>query len=93
MVIGVAEDTRSERFGILDGPRLYTLRDSDSIQGELFIRFSGDATPIAKGIEQVVKTLDPSQVGAPLQSGISLRQMRPRCVPWPGSSSSWQGLL
>jgi hypothetical protein len=92
VVIGVAEDTRSERFGILDGPRLYTLRDSDSIQGELFIRFSGDATPIAKGIEQVVKTLDPSQVGAPSTVWDFLKTNATEMRALARISSSWQGL-
>ena len=32
-VIGVAADTRSVQFGVLDGPRLYALRDPGSIDG------------------------------------------------------------
>jgi predicted permease len=62
VVIGVAADTRSERFGILDGPRIYTLEDSDSIPSELFVRFDGDATSMAKRIEEAVKALDPGQI-------------------------------
>jgi predicted permease len=34
-VVGVAADTRSERFGVLDGPRLYTLRDPSPLEGQL----------------------------------------------------------
>jgi len=64
-VIGVAGDTRSEHFGLLDGPRLYTLRDPDSLQGQLFVRFEGDAAPVSASIEQIVKALDSSQVGTP----------------------------
>jgi predicted permease len=64
-VIGVARDTRSEHFGMLDGPRLYTLRDPDSLQGQLFVRFQGDAALISATIEQIVKAQDSSQVGTP----------------------------
>jgi len=64
-VIGVARDTRSEHFGMLDGPRLYTLRDPDSLQGQLFVRFEGHAAPISISIEQIMKALDTSQVGTP----------------------------
>jgi predicted permease len=64
-VVGVARDTRSERFGMLDGPRLYTLRDPDSLEGQLFVRFTGDARPISASIEQVVRTLDNSQLDTP----------------------------
>jgi putative ABC transport system permease protein len=66
VVIGVAADTRSERYGIVDGPRLYTLRHSNSVDGELFVRFTDDAAPLARAIEQAVKTLDPTQVETPV---------------------------
>ncbi len=48
IVIGVAADTRSERFGILDGPRLYTLRDPTAPDGELYVRFTGSASAMEK---------------------------------------------
>ena len=64
-VIGIAGDTRSEHFGILDGPRLYTLRDPASLRGQLFVRVQGNAAPVSESIEQVVKALDPSQSGTP----------------------------
>ena len=64
-VIGVARDTRSERFGMLDGPRLYTLRNPDSLQGQLFIRFQGDAAPVSASVEQILKSLDPDQTAVP----------------------------
>lgn len=66
IVIGIAADTRSEQYGILDGPRLYTLRNPQSIDGELYVRFSGNAAPIAAAIEAVIKNLDPDQAGTPL---------------------------
>ena len=65
-VIGIAGNTRSEQFGMLDGLRLYTLRDPDSLQGQLFVRFTGNAAPISASIEQIVKTLDPSQLDIPV---------------------------
>lgn len=65
LVVGVAADTRSERFGILDGPRVYVLRDHDPTGSELFIRFKGDAAPFAKQVEETVKSIDPSQDDTP----------------------------
>lgn len=65
VVIGIAADTRSERFSILDGPRLYTLRNEQALDGQLFVRFSGGAAPVAASIEQIVKSLDSTQEGTP----------------------------
>ena len=65
VVIGVAGDTRSERFSILDGPRLYTLRNEQGLDGQLFVRFSGSAAPVAASIEQIVKSMDETQEGTP----------------------------
>ena len=64
-VIGVAADTRSERFGILDGPRLYTLRDQSALDGELYVRFTGSSTPMEKAVFDVVKSIDRMQVMTP----------------------------
>jgi len=64
-VIGVAGNTRSERFSILDGPRLYTLRNEREIDGQLFVRFTGSATPVAASIERIVNGLDETQQGTP----------------------------
>jgi len=65
VVIGVARDTRSERFSILDGPRLYTLRDAQSLDGQLFVRFSGNAAPVSTSIQGIIKSLDATQVSTP----------------------------
>ena len=65
VVIGVARDTRSERFSILDGPRLYTLRDAQSLDGQLFVRFTGSAAPVSTSIEGIAKSLDATQISAP----------------------------
>jgi predicted permease len=65
VVIGVAGDTRSERFSTLDGPRLYTLRNEQELDGLLFLRFSGSATSVAASIEHIVRSLDTTQEGTP----------------------------
>jgi predicted permease len=65
VVIGVANDTRSEHFSILDRPRLYVLRDAQSLDGQLFVRFSGPAAPAGAAIQAVVKGLDASQESTP----------------------------
>lgn len=64
-VIGVAADTRSERFGVLDGPRLYALRDAGSLDGELYVRFTGGASNAETSVRNVVKALDPTQMNTP----------------------------
>ena len=65
MVIGVAADTRSERFGVLDGPRLYVLRDPSALDGQLYVRFTGTAAAMEKAIFDDVKSLDRTQVMTP----------------------------
>lgn len=64
-VVGVAADTRSERFGVLDGPRIYTLRDPSALDGKMYVRFTGGATAAEKTIFDAVKDLDRTQVSMP----------------------------
>lgn len=64
-VIGVVADTRSEHFGILDGPRLYTLRDPDSLDGLLYVRFTGRASSAESAVRDAVRALDPAQTDTP----------------------------
>ncbi len=64
-VVGVVADTRSERFGRLDGPRLYTLRGPSALGGSLYVRFVGNAKPLENAIRKAVKSLDPVQTIAP----------------------------
>lgn len=64
-IVGVAADTRSERFGILDGPRLYILRDPASLEGSLYVRFTGGADTMKKSVLDLMKNLDPTQEKAP----------------------------
>lgn len=64
-VIGVAADTRSERFGVLDGPRLYALRDRGSLDGALYVRFTGNASSAESAVSAAVRAIDPTQVETP----------------------------
>ena len=64
-VVGVVADTRSERFGVLDGPRLYTLRGPSDLGGNLYVRFVGSAKPLESAVREAVKSLDPTQTIAP----------------------------
>lgn len=65
VVIGIARDTSSERFGVVDEPRLYTLHNPDALAGGLYVRFSGDSKTIAASIGETVRSLDASQVDTP----------------------------
>ena len=64
-VLGVGTDTRSERFGIQDGPRLYTLRDPSALDGQLYVRFTGPASTMEKAISDAMKSLDRMEVMTP----------------------------
>jgi predicted permease len=60
-IVGVVADTRSERFGITDGPRLYTLRDPNALNGVLYVRFKGKSETAENAVRDAVKSLDPTQ--------------------------------
>ena len=64
-VVGVAADTRSERFGVLDGPRLYVPRDPGAEDGKLYVRFVGSASTMERAIHDTVKSLDNAQALTP----------------------------
>jgi putative ABC transport system permease protein len=61
IVVGVAADTRSERFGVLDGPRLYILRNPAAVDGKLYVGFAGSASAMERAIHDTVKGLDDTQ--------------------------------
>jgi predicted permease len=65
VVIGVARDTRSERFSILDGPRLYALQNPQTRDGQMFVRFGGEAKPVAASIEGIIRGMDSTQENTP----------------------------
>ncbi len=64
-VVAIVADTRSERFGVIDGPRLYTLRSPSDPGGNLYVRFTGSAKPVENAIRDTVKNMDPTQSIAP----------------------------
>ena len=57
-VVGVARNTKSERFGEWDGPRLYRLPAAGRTPDVLMIRFTGDGGPIEEGVRSVIHSLD-----------------------------------
>src|SRR5215831_2697402 len=65
VVVGVVADTRSERFGITDGPRLYTLRDPAVLDGQMYVRFTGNTNTMESAVRETLRSLDPPQIGAP----------------------------
>lgn len=65
VVIGIARDTRSETFGVVDGPRLYTLQNAQSLTGGLYVRFAGDAKSAVQSVAQTVRSIDPTQTEDP----------------------------
>jgi predicted permease len=64
-VVGLAADTQSESFGVTDGSRLYTLRDPSTLDGKLYVRFSGDSKSVENAIRDTMKSLDHTQIIAP----------------------------
>ncbi|HET6179315.1 MAG TPA: hypothetical protein VFE61_20470 [Candidatus Sulfotelmatobacter sp.] len=64
-VVGIVVDTRSERFGITDGPRLYTLRDPAALDGQMYVRFTGSTNTIESAVRAVVRSLDSKQFTTP----------------------------
>lgn len=65
IVVGVAANTQSESFAVIDGPRLYTLRDPSALGGRLYLRFAGSPKPIENAIRDTVRALDRTQIIAP----------------------------
>jgi predicted permease len=65
IVVGVAADTQSETFSVTDGPRLYTLRDTSALDGQLYVHFAGSPKPVENAIRDTVKVLDRTQILAP----------------------------
>ncbi len=64
-VVGVVPDIRSERYGVIDGPRLYTLRGSSNLGGNLYVRFTRGPKALENALRDTVKSLDPTQIVAP----------------------------
>jgi len=65
VVVGVVADTRSERFDVTDGPRLYKLRDRAALDGEMYVRFTGNTNTMESAVRDAVRSLDPTQIEEP----------------------------
>ena len=80
-VVGIARDTSSERYGLIDGPRFYRLQGPQSFGGPLMARFEGDTRPIQRAVRSTVRNMDGELMAAPrtLQSVID-----------DGSSTFWR---
>jgi predicted permease len=64
-VVGVVRDTKSENFGITDGPRIYHLQMHPQIGETLIFGFEGDSTSMARNIGDMVKSLDTDLIVTP----------------------------
>ena len=71
-IIGVVRNTSAERYGALDGPRLYRMQGPGSLGGFLIFRFRKDPVSISEAVRNVVMSLDPELIVSPrtLHSGI-----------------------
>ena len=79
-VVGVVRDTKSERFGVTDGPRIYRLRTHPQTGDSLLFGFDRDSSSLARSVGDVVKGLDtdlivtPRTVGAEINDAATLMQ-------------------
>jgi predicted permease len=65
-VVGVARDTRGDRLGTVDGPRVYRLRRASSAtQDPVLVRFDGDAASVVRSVRRVVSGLDREMIVTP----------------------------
>lgn len=77
-VVGIARDTRSERFGAVDGPRLYIPRNPQSMGGALMVRFAGDAAAAEIAIRNLIRRLDREMMPSPRTLDALRREMASR---------------
>jgi predicted permease len=54
-VVGVARDVKSQRFGALDGPSFYRLRDPRTYGDAIMARFQGDAIPAQLAVRNLIR--------------------------------------
>jgi predicted permease len=57
IVVGVAKDTRSEQYGMVDMPRVYILGAQSTPSGPLMIRVSGETRSAAEAIRKTISDL------------------------------------
>ena len=58
LVTGVARDVKSQRFGALDGPTFYRLRDPRAYGDAILVRFRGDAVSTQARIRGMLRGMD-----------------------------------
>jgi predicted permease len=68
-VVGVARDTKSENFGVTDGPRIYHLQTHPVPGDSLIFEFEGDPSSVARNVEDLVKSLDTDLIVTPRTVG------------------------
>jgi hypothetical protein len=68
-VVGVVRDTKLERFGVTDGPRIYRLQTHPQTGDSLIFGFEGDSSSLARSVEAVVKGLDTDLIVTPRTVG------------------------
>ena len=64
-VVGVVRDTKSENFGITDGPRVYRLQTHPQIGDSLLLGFDGDSSSLARSIGDLMKSQDTDLIVTP----------------------------
>jgi len=64
-VLGVVNDTKSEDFGIADGPRIYNLEVNPRVGDTLVLRMNGDPSSITSSVAEIVRSLDPDMIAIP----------------------------
>ena len=64
-VVGVVNDTKSENFGVADGPRIYNLEVNPRVGDTLILRVSGDPSSITAGVREIVRSLDSDMITSP----------------------------
>ncbi len=64
-VVGVVRDTRSENFGVTDGPRIYRLQMRPVPGDSLIFGFEGDSPSLARSAGDVIKALDTELIVTP----------------------------
>jgi predicted permease len=61
-VVGIVRDVKSQRFGTVDGPLLYALRDQRGYGDSILVRFEGDARPVQAAIRALAHGMDPEMM-------------------------------
>jgi hypothetical protein len=64
-VLGVVNDTKSENFGVADGPRIYQLEVHPRAGDALILRVNGDPSGITGSVKEIVRSLDPDMIAIP----------------------------